>query len=294
MRWNHVLMHVSFLFGATTTKINGPGIALVALIFCAFIGLWVYGRVRPRTNAQRIATARGWTSIKRDDATLSRFATWPFYLGRAHRAESVMTGVFEGHNVTLFDFRFQNFQGGMTVGIGPLAVPIGGQPKRADTGIFAGFDILTGVVTGKSRSRMLDRGDRDSETWGICVMEMPGTLTPVLIQPAFSVDGMYELFSEAIGVTKGGDQATEDLPMGDDEFDKKFHVRAEDPKIAAALLPKPTREMLLQMRNLMVHHATHIWTWDRYLFSLETMPLTEKMVAFRLPLMAKMIENVGP
>lgn len=293
MRWNHGCVHVIDILAATSSS-HLSDIGWGIFMVCFFIGLPVAVAMKQRACTPQIAESRGWKYTKQDDSALDRFQTWPFYLGIDRHAENVATGVFEGRNVMSFDFTFRNAQSVTTFQPGPGAMAVARPPGPADKGIFAGFENALSVWGAPRRFDPRARGAADMENWGICVMEMPGTLTPVLIWLSLPSDYAYEVISGPTGIPTGADQAIPDLSMGDAEFDKGFSVRAEDPKIAAALLPKPTRDLLMENRSAMKHASIHIWTWDRYLFSLGTLPLDETTVDFRLPLMAKMIENVGP
>lgn len=265
----------------------------MVIFLVLFVALVVFAKVRPRSNARRLAEARGWIYTQRDDTVLDRFSTWPFYLGHARRAENVIPGQFEARNVTLFDFIFTNSQGGVGVGVGPVDFRVGGVPRESVTGIFTGFDTGLQIVTGSVRNPMMGRGNKARMNWGICAMEMPGPLPQFLVHVSLSGDRIVETMTEGMGAARVPDNIVTDISLGDPEFDKGFAVRAEDPKLAGVFLPKATRDLLVASRKRMVRHSLHIWTWDRYLFTLENMPLTKKMVTFRLPLMASIIANVG-
>lgn len=286
-------MPCCYLVSATDSSSRSTGLLVLIVFFGGAFGLTAFMAKKRRADAQRVAKTRGWSYTKHDDETLNRFPTWPFYLGSKRSAESVISGVFEGHNVTLFDFGFRNSQQFTTIEPGPGAVPVVRHTVPADTGIFAGFDNALAVWGGVNRFNTRAQGSADIEHWGICAMEMPGPLSPVMIWLSLPSDFAFDVVSEKAGVPTGAGRPVPDLSMRDPEFDKGFYVRAEDPKIAAALLPKATRALFVENRRSMMHDSVHFWTWDRYLFSLGTLPLDEAAVDLRLPIMAKMIENIG-
>lgn len=289
-------MHFAVLIGESTTTTAKPldaGGAVVLIAFlAAFIGLIVYAKWRPRQQTQQMARQYGWTFTKRNDQYLDRFDTWPFYLGRAHRVTDIATGTYNGHPVEVFDFSFIDSQGGIGVGIGPIGTVVGATPRRADVGIFAGYDIGLGVQTGQGRFGSRNRGSGDRPIWSICVMELPGPLPQVLVRESYG-SVPTKMIEELVGGSGATNPDTTNLPTGDSEFDKAFAVRAQDPTTATRLLPKATRDLLVANVDHVAHKSLHVWTWDRYLFTLETRPLSIKAIEERLSLMAAMIENYG-
>ncbi len=122
-------------------------------------------------------------------------------------------------------------------------------------------------------------------------MGLPEPLPQVLIRESYGNNKALRMAESIVGGTDQTNPATANLPTGDPEFDKVFLVRAEDPNVAQRILPKATRDLLRANIDRTIHYSLHVWTWDRFLFTLETRTLSTASLEERLPLMAAIIEN---
>ncbi len=87
----------------------GALIALFALGVAIVVGLAILGAVQARKRRDELhayAVSRGWTFAPRDDRWTTHFDGTPFGSGHDRRASNVMTGLYDGRGVLVFDYVF--------------------------------------------------------------------------------------------------------------------------------------------------------------------------------------------
>ena len=268
------------------------GLVIVGLVIVAVITLMIVQRMRRRQGVKQFATAHGWTYADRDDTVLEQFTGWPFDLGFRDRAKEVVRGQIDKRSAVAFRFEFLRAHLGMEVGLveGVAHAVQEVQNPGQDSGIFGGLDptLNTGSFAGP--------GEGVSEQiWTLFALEMPQPLPGVLIR--------FQMWTDRVvpGAVAG------DLNLWDDEFNRRFLVRAEYPKLAQALLTTANRELLLEFNPRsaasrggprvvsMTNNPAqgfHMWTTGKSLVALSSAPVSLKGLERCFEVMSKFLDNV--
>ena len=279
---------------AVETQSSGNPLFLVlfVLVFVAVIALMIVQRVHRRQGVKQFAAAHGWAYADHDDTVLQQFTGWPFTLGFGNRAKEVVRGDFGNRPAIAFRFEFLRAHLGAEVGLiaGVEHALRKGQSPGQDSGIFGGLDptLNTGsyVGTGEGVSEQL---------WTLFAIQMPQPLPGVLIR--------FQMWTDRFVP----DSVVGDLNLWDDEFNRRFLVRAEYPKLAQALLTAANQELLLDFNprsaasrggprvvNMTNNPAQgfHLWTAGDSLIALSSAPAATKGLDRCFEVMSKFLDNV--
>ena len=94
---------------------EGAVFVIVAIGFVVVAGLVAYANhlaaQRRREGMARLASARGWTYVERDDSWVNRFHDAPFGIGFSQKAVNVVRGEHDHRKFVAFDYWYSTREG---------------------------------------------------------------------------------------------------------------------------------------------------------------------------------------